>query len=183
MNTNEKFAALNKVVAETKMTEEEITKWFQSRKPIFPLAYNKGSKFEILPELIPERKDEIWGYEIMPNFILARKCGKARGVWGTSWSDARIFAGECVINEIYGHLPSKKVLEQNWNMGLANKIKQMDKFLYERCIDAERDYIGIVRCSDVDNDGRAYYLCLTTGNVFWGIGDGISKCERLMVTF
>ena len=80
-----------------------------SIKSLFPIVYQRGYLFEILPELDLTRKDEVWGYEIMPGIILAKKCGYA------TWDNVRLFAEDCVLNGKWGKLPSKEVLEQGWN--------------------------------------------------------------------
>lgn len=191
MEIKEKFAALNKVVAETKMTEEEITTWFQSRqtsqaattssgriRSIFPIAYRKDNRFEILSEFIPERKDEIWGYEIMPNTILAKKCGTF------CWYNAKVLAEKCVLNGEQGHLPSVRVLYHSKSVGLRDKIKRMDKFLCENGIDAETEYVGDIWCSEVDyEDGDAYLFSLDRGQENWAPKLSCYTSDRLAVTF
>ena len=75
METKEKIQKLDSVIETSKMTEEELTLWWTLRQPhpAFKIAYKKGDNIEILPELILERKDEIWGFEIIPGVILAKK--------------------------------------------------------------------------------------------------------------
>ena len=202
MKTTEKFAVLNSVIAATEMTEEEIATWFHSRqtsqvattssggiKLIFPIAYKKGNEFEILPEFIPERKDEIWGYEIMPNIILAKKCSADGNVENTSWYNAKAFAEKCILNGKNGHLPSTEVIKQNWNVGLRNKIQKMDKFLYENGIDAETRsdktdvYTGVIWSSEVYNNTGAYSFNLGTGASLWYYKNCFCDSDRLTISF
>lgn len=201
MNTNEKFAALNKVVAETKMTEEEITQWFDARKTsavapdvigtsstggiksIFPIAYKKGDEFEIFQEFIPERKDEIWGYEIMPNIILAKKCGADGNVESTSWDNAKAFAEKCVFNGKRGHLPSVSALKwKYYKEPLMYKVDQMDKFMLKKGIDAERKFYGTVWCFETVGL-EASCFNLNVGYAEWYDKAVIFRYHRLSVAF
>ncbi len=201
MNTSEKFAKLDALVVETGISEEELNQWFEVRKTsavasdvistsstggiksIFPIAYKKGNEFEILPELILERKDEVWGYEIMPNVILAKKCGADGNVENTNWYNAKAFAKKCVLMGKQGDLPFKEVLDRNWSAELKNKIKEMDKFLSENNIDAERKRIGIIWCPDIDFHGNALYFILADGYNNWSNKSHISIYDRLAVEF
>ena len=152
-------------------------------KLIFPIAYKKGNEFEILPEFIPERKDEIWGYEIMPNIILAKKCSADGDVKNTSWYNAKAFAEECILDGKQGHLPSVKVLQQNRNAELRDKIQLMDKFLYENGIDAETKYLGAIWCSEVNDYNYASYFVLKSDNDFKINKAAFSRESRLSVAF
>lgn len=200
MKTTEKFAVLNSVIAATEMTEEEIAIWFQSRqalnattdgsstssggiKLIFPIAYKKGNEFEILPEFIPERKDEIWGYEIMPNIILAKKCSADGNVENTSWYNAKAFAEKCILNGKHGNLPSKKVLKQKWNVELGDKIQIMNKFLCKNGIDAETEYVGAIWCSEVKGNTVACCFTLDYGFGCWGHKTTVDSSVSLSVAF
>lgn len=200
MNTNEKFAKLDALVVETGISEEELTWWFKSRqtlpattdgsspslggiKPIFPIAYKKGDEFEIFQEFIPERKDEIWGYEIMPNIILAKKCGADGNVESTSWDNAKAFAEKCVFNGKRGHLPSASVLKQKlYEKPLMYKVDQMDNFMLKKGINAERKFYGTVWCSEVV-DLEASCFNLNVGYVEWYNKAIIFRYHRLSVAF
>ncbi len=204
MNTNEKFAKFDALVVETGISEDELTQWFDARKTsavapdvigtsstggiksIFPIAYKKGNEFEILPELILERKDEVWGYEIIPNIILAKKMGADGNVKDACWYNANAFAKKCVLNGKKGHLPSNEVLKQYWNWDLKDKIQEMDKFLRENGIDAEREQlgrVGLVWCSE-GRGNVAYLFNLYYGGGFsWMNKADSGGFERLAVTF
>ena len=201
MNTNEKFAKFDALVVETGISEDELTQWFDARKTsavasdviatsstggiksIFPIAYKKGNEFEILPELILERKDEVWGYEIMPNVILAKKCGADGNVENTNWYNADAFAKNCVLIGKQGHLPSKEVLKHHWNMELSNKILAMDWFLLKRGINAENRLVGSIWCSEVSSTDEGSYYNLYHGSSGWYIKTDIGIYDRLAVAF
>ncbi len=148
-----------------------------SIKSLFPIVYQRGYLFEILPELDLTRKDEVWGYEIMPGIILAKKCGYA------AWDNVRLFAEDCVMNGKWGKLPSKEVLEQGWNEELEENIRKMDKFLCEKGIDAERDFEGILWCSEVDGRYDAYFFHLSGRYDLAGDKRCITGVERIAVAF
>ena len=198
MNTNEKFAKLDALVVETGISEEELTWWFKSRqtlpattdgsslggiKSIFPIAYKKGDEFEIFQEFIPERKDEIWGYEIMPNIILAKKCGADGNVESTSWDNAKAFAEKCVFNGKRGHLPSVNALKRKlYEEPLMDKVDQMDKFMLKKGIDAERKFYGTVWCFE-NVDLEACCFNLKGGYADWDDKAVIFRYHRLSVAF
>ena len=200
MNTNEKFAKLDALVVETGISEEELTWWFKSRqtlpattdgsspslggiKSIFPIAYKKGDEFEIFQEFIPERKDEIWGYEIMPNIILAKKCGADGNVESTSWDNAKAFAEKCVFNGKRGHLPSVSVLKWKfYKEPLMDKVDQMDKFMLKKGIDAERKFYGTVWCFETVGL-EASCFNLNVGYADWYDKAVIFRYHRLSVAF
>ena len=200
MNTNEKFAKLDALVVETGISEEELTWWFKSRqtlpattdgsspslggiKSIFPIAYKKGDEFEIFQEFIPERKDEIWGYEIMPNIILAKKCGADGNVESTSWDNAKAFAEKCVFNGKRGHLPSVNALKRKfYEEPLMDKVDQMDNFMLKKGIDAERKFYGTVWCFE-NVDLEACCFNLKGGYADWSNKAIIFRYYRLSVAF
>lgn len=189
MKTKEKFAALNEVIVATEMTEEELYQWFQSRRTspvttddlygidtIFPIVYKKRNEFEVLPKLILEREDEIWGYEIMPNLILAKKCD------GVTWNDAKAFAEKCVLNGKQGHLPSKEITPFLNDLKLRALIHAMDEFLCQFKIDAENYSVGAIWCSEVSD------LCALIFSIFNGSSENAhkgyaGKTNRIAVSF
>lgn len=207
MKTTEKFAILNALVVATKMTDEEIKNWLLSRqtlpdttdditisstrsvKPILPIVYKKGNDFEILPELVLERKDDVWGYEIMPNIILAKKCGAVDNVENTTWGNIKTFAEKCILNGKKGCLPSKEVLIHNWSIELRDKIKMMDRFLNANGVNAEvrsaekEVYIGVSWCFEENGNTKAYAFNLNTGNDLWYYKNCFCDSDRIMVSF
>ena len=146
-------------------------------KSIFPIVYQRGYRFEILPELDLTRKDDVWGYEVMPGIILAKKCGYA------TWYDAKSFAEDCVLNGKWGKLPSKKALEQGWSEELEENVRKMDAFLCEKGINAERDFEGILWCSEVDGLYAAYFFHLGGGYNLAGDRRCLTGVERIAVAF
>ncbi len=197
MKTKEKFEALNAFVASLKIDEKEIREWFEARqttskpkstggiKSIFPIVYKKGNDFEILPELDLARKDEVWGYEIMPGIVLARKCGCDNNVESTTWYEVKSFAESCRLNGKQGKLLSKNVflLEQHWSRELRDNIQKMDAFLCKNGIDAENDCVGILWCSDVFDRDTACTFSLVTGEARWGIKTHTRSYNRVVVAF
>ena len=202
MNLNEKFEKLNAFVVSLKMNEEEIEKWFQSRrnsssgdskstsrsegiKSIFPIVYKKGNDFEILPELDLARKDEVWGYEIMPGIVLARKCGCDNNVESTTWYEVKSFAESCRLNGKQGKLLSTEVLlfKQIWSRELRENIQKMDAFLCKNGIDAENDCVGIFWCSDVYDRNTASTFSLDTGDAHLCSKTHTRSYDRVVVAF
>ncbi len=196
MKTNEKFAMLNAVVIAAEMNEKEIREWFEARqttskpkstggiKSIFPIVYKKGNDFEILPELDLARKDEVWGYEIVPGIVLAKKCGADNNVKSTTWGNVKGFAERCRLNGKQGKLPSKNVLKQNWSQELRENIQKMDDFLCDNGIDAEEEYVGCLWCSKVVYDGdNVEYFLLDNGYDYWHIKDFDNRNDRVAVAF
>jgi hypothetical protein len=157
--------------------------------PVFSLVYKNGNSFEVLPELIPSRKDEVWGYALLPGIFLAKKCGEDSNFKETTWGNCKSFAEEMSLKGKHGSLPSKEVLKQNWSEELRRKIQDMDEFLCDHGVDAETrsrnyvDYCGVPWCSEVDDGGRAYFFRLKDGNVSWSYKLNTTCDDRLAVAF
>jgi len=180
MTTREKFSRLDAVVAEIGITQEELQEWFNPSP--FPIVYKKGNNFEVLPRFIHERRNEVWGYEIMPNIILAKKCGADGNVEDTNWKEVQRFAEKCTLEGKRGYLPSLKFLRQNWTSELPDRIKAMDKFLYDKGVDAEERYYGRIWCIETDcyNGGFYFPLDKLPG---WYSKVSPSKDDRIAVAF
>ncbi len=195
MKTNEKFAMLNAVVIAAEMNEKEIREWFEARqttskpkstggiKSIFPIVYKKGNDFEILPELDLARKDEVWGYEIVPGIVLAKKCGADNNVESTAWDNVREFAEQCRLDGKQGKLPSEKVLAENWSQELRENIQKMDAFLCEKGIDAETEYLGAIWCSEAFARNNAYIFSLNSSRGNWIDKNLNTRYDRVAVAF
>ena len=194
MKTKEKFEALNEFVASLKIDEKEIREWFEARqttskpkstegiKSIFPIVYKKGNDFEILPELDLARKEEVWGYEIMPGIIMAKRCGSNGSIAFNKWNSTKFFAENCMLNGKQGKMPSQERLFANWNKEIAEKIIAMDRFLCDNGILAEKTYIGSVWCYDHD-DERGFMFSLDNGIGHWVRYTSIDEDIRIAVEF
>jgi hypothetical protein len=195
MKTNEKFSVLDAVITATRMTEKKLKLWYEKRQSasadpinsIFPIVYKIGNGFEVLPEFISSRKHKIWGYELLPGIILAKKCGADGNVESMTWNNCKAFAGKMSLNGKCGSLPSKKVLKQNWSEELIGKIQAMDKFLCKNGVNAESRsggyYCGILCCSEVDDDPRAYSFDLRSCDGHWFDKTLTLSLYRLAVAF
>lgn len=195
MEKNKKYEALNKLVASLGMDEEEISDWLQSRKTsskakstknnncIFPIAYKRENNFEILPELDLTRISEVWGYEIIPGIILAKKCGSNGSVETTTWDNVKSFAESCRLNGKQGKLPSSRMLTQNWINGLNANIQAMDKFLCENGIDAEKVYRGIIWCSELHDTKTAYTFISSYRHLCFGAKNFNAINDRIAIAF
>jgi hypothetical protein len=154
MKTNGKFIVLDAVITATDMTEKELKLWYEKRQSasadlvasIFPVVYKNGNNFEVLSKLIPARKDEICGYELLPGIFLAKKCGTDGNVESTTWNNCKIFAETMSFNDKKDFLPTKEVLNKNWNGELRDKIQAMDKFLCHNEVDAESRSSDVIYC-------------------------------------
>ena len=203
MKKNEKFKVLNAVLQATieaiQMNDAELKEWFKTLhspstlkakpKPPFPIAYKKDNNFEILNELILDRKDEIWGFEILPDIILAKKCGAYGNVNNTSWDCVKSFAEKCLLNGKKGSLPSANMLDDYWDKSLKEKIQAMDIFLINNGIDAEKrsafkdQYVGTVWCSEADVHANASYYSLEDSENDFADISIITEHDRIAVAF
>ena len=190
MKTNEKFALLNEAVINAGMNEKEIALWFQLRQEAllqFPIAYKKGDTFEILPYLDLSRKDYVWGYEILPGIVMAKKCGIVCDIKDTTWDTSKAYAEKCRLDGKTGKLPSLKVLKQEWSTLLLDKIQKMDMYLCNQGIDAEpystEKSRGMVWCFELYKHHLAHSFYLDTGNVTWFSRFKADKIDRLVVAF
>ncbi|MBE6453122.1 MAG: hypothetical protein E7012_06515 [Alphaproteobacteria bacterium] len=176
MEKHKKYAALDAIDAATEIPTNP-------NKPIFSIGYKRGNEFEILPEFIPERKGEIWGYEILPNILLAKKCGPDGNVISTTWNNVKSFADACKLEGKNGSLPFKEILYQNRAKGLPQRIKLMDNFLRENGVDAEEEAVGKIWCYEVYDLNYAYYFDLDCHSVDWSNKNCFYEGCRLAVAF
>ena len=163
-----------------------------SIKSVFPVVYRRGNEFEILPELILERKNEVWGYEIMPGIVIAKKCGSDTNVESVDWYNSKTFAETSVLRGKRGALPSRTIvskLRARDFLVLRSQIQEMDKFLCNNGIDAETRseknprYAGVIWCSEENDYRTAYYFSLATCRGNYGLKVVSSATSRLMVVF
>ena len=186
-----KIKMLNSVIETLEITEDELTMWWKLRQghPVFKVAYKKGSDFEILPELIWERKDEIWGFEIIPGVILAKKTGQDKNVKTTSWNEVKIFAENCIFNGKKGSLPSFQTLQDGWTDKLVYEIQSMDMYLCNNEIDGESksaedlNYVGIIWCQEEYNGNNAYYFDIEDNYTEIAEKDCCYLHDRLAIAF
>ena len=157
---------------------------------LLPVVYKNGETFEILPHLDLNRKDEVWGFEIFPYVILAKKCGSDGNIKNTSWENCKAFAEKTSCDGKTGSLPSITVFKNHWNRELKNKIQAMDKFLCENEIKGENRsstdarYIGVVYCIEVDNDSNSvHYIDLVDSYNVLDTKDNYYDYDRLCVSF
>ena len=163
-----------------------------SIKSVFPVVYRRGNEFEILPELILERKNEVWGYEIMPCVVIAKKCGADSNVESANWYNSKKFAQTSVLNGMRGSLPSRAIvakLKARDFLVLRSQIQKMDRFLCDNGIDAETRseknprYAGVVWCAEENDYRTASYFSLATSRGNYGLKVASAKTSRLMVVF
>lgn len=193
MKKEEKFKLLDAVIVATEMTEKEVEVYFQSRKgivqSIFPIAYKRENNFEILPYLDYARKKEVWGFEIMPGVILAKRCDTVDGVKADEWIISKNFAEKCTMAGKQGKLPSKELLKQNWSIELITNIRKMDEFLCEYDVNAEQRsseklwFTGVLWCSDVSRGSNPYYFIMENGTARCSVEPKYSIGNRLVVSF
>ena len=125
---------------------------------ILPGVYKTNEEFEILPKLILERKDEVWGVAVLPNVIL-RTNRKDK----FSWFAAKAIALESKLNGKQGDLPSDKFLFAMWNKELRSKIQTMVELFYDNGIDVIKKESQIVWCSNTYMEaGRSFKFNLTS---------------------
>lgn len=194
MKTNEILDAL----ISAGMKEEEVATWLQSRQSTtsgiiqstLPVVYKNGTNFEVLPHLDLSRKAEVWGFEIIPGIVLAKKCGTDGNVESITRNNFKVFAEKHKLNGKSGSLPSQWVLRMNWSIELSHKIQAMDEFLCNNGVDAESrsaediNYVGFPWCYESgDIDAEAYYFNLRKG--YGSLNDMLipDGCNRLAVTF
>ena len=128
----------------------------------FPIVYQIGNdEFEVLPDFVPERRWQIWGYEITPGVIIAKKRGRVDGLSDVNWYNVKHFSEKVTINGKEGRLPSKSELKGLWSRALKERIDGMDQFLVNQGVAAEQRNMGICWSSDEENSRRARYVGLS----------------------
>ena len=165
MEKKKTFNFLEKAVSSLGIDLADIEEWLElkktvsSERPVFPIVYKIGeNEFEVLPQLDLARKDEVWGYEIAPNVIMALKNREL------TWYEMVDFAKSTQFQGKTGYLLSKDALEKLWTNKLVTKIGQMTKFLQAQGFDAEKD--GWIWSSTENNSYYAWILNMTYGIMY-----------------
>jgi len=151
---------------------------------IFPIVYQIGeNEFEILPDFISKRAKQVWGYEVVPGVILAKKCGAVQGLSNTEWDNVKHFTEKATINGNKGRLPSKSELEELRSDSLKRRIREMDQFLINQGVEAEKKYYGAVWCSEEFTVDKSYYIDLEDGHISSYYKDVANPGDRVAVAF
>lgn len=102
-----------------------------SLESVFPLIYRTGAnEFEISSGLDVLRKENVWGYEIAPNIIMAKNN------YECDWEQMKFLAKKFKMENKEGKLPSIEKLVSMFNRNFHVKICEMTRFLHENEIDA-----------------------------------------------
>ena len=191
METRKKIKMLNSVIEASEITEDELQLWWKLRQatPSFRIAYKKGNNFELHYEFIQERIDEIWGFEIIPGIILAKKTGPDHNVETTTWDNVKNFAENCILEGKKGSLPSLKEIKDKWTEMLTFEIQSMDKYLCLNEVDGETkskkdpDFVGVVWCQEECSNNNAFYFDLEDNYLEFVEKDCCYCHDRIAISF
>lgn len=152
-----------------------------------PLVYRKDNEFEVLDGLDMNRKEELWGIQLLSGVMVALKCGPGNNVSATTWEEVEKFAENITFNGKPGFLPSKDVLRKHWGKKEKAKFAATVEVLEENGIEAdgiEADgYQGGIWCSGEYSPGFAYCFDLNYGSVDWIIKYNTYFNDRVAVAF
>lgn len=147
----------------------------EQKPSLFPIVYHiKTTQFEILPVLDLSRKDEVWGYEIAPNIIMAKENYRC--------NHPEIFslAAKFRRNNKLGRLVPITQLEALLNRNFYVKIQEMTTFLNENGIKASER--GEIYSSTNINGMYIWTFALADGRRYSAYKDEDYE-QRLVVTF
>lgn len=149
------------------ITTEELVYWF---KPL-PLVYKKSeNEFEVLPDFIPERKYEFFGFEFAPG-VIVEKAFSAKNIEDID--------DTLILNGKKGHLPSYKRLKKHWSEGLKKRLDVTAQLLRNNGIEASGGHGKILLSGKRYIDGKSVptYFDLEDGK------ECFSGANRLLIAF
>ena len=189
MKTN-KINALEAVIAALKISESELTNWFNNRgkdktgliPTELPLVYRRGNKLKVENGLNLNRKSELWGIQLLSGVMIALTCDSGNNVSETTWGKVKKFAKKMTFNDKSGILPSKDVLKKHWGGMEEAKFAATVEVLKENEIEAD-GYRGCIWCSEVYSPGNAYFFILRNGINVWYNKSSTNYNARVAIAF
>ena len=169
-----KIEALEAFITDLEISENELTDWFNSRgkdksgliPTKLPLVYRKGNEITVEKGLDLNRKDELWGIQLLSGVMVALQCGAGYNVIATTWGQVKEFAQTMRFNDKPGILPSKNVLKEYWGEVEKAKFAATVNVLKENEIAAD-GYRGCLWCSEEYFPDYAYFFGLNYGGYGW----------------
>ena len=185
-----KIDALEALIADLEISENELTDWFKSRGKDksglilteLPLVYRKGNEITVEKGLDLNRKDELWGIQLLSGVMVALQCGAGYNVIATTWGQVKEFAQTMRFNDKPGILPSKNVLKEYWGEVEKAKFAATVEILKKNGIEAD-DFHGFIWCSEVYVPFNVYYFSLEKGYHDWDGKNVIHRGDRVAVAF
>lgn len=185
-----KIEALEAFITDLEISENELTDWFNSRgkdksgliPTKLPLVYRKGNEITVEKGLDLNRKDELWGIQLLSGVMVALQCGAGYNVIATTWGQVKEFAQTMRFNDKPGILPSKNVLKEYWGEVEKAKFAATVEILKKNGIEAD-GYWGCIWCSEVYSPKNAYYFNLEDGGSDWISKDGTTTSDRVALAF
>ena len=147
-----------------------------------PLVYRKDNEFEVLDGLDMNRKEELWGIQLLSGVMVALTRGSGNNVSKTTWTNVKKFAENITFNGKPGFLPSKDVLEEHWGGMEEAKFAATVEVLEENEIEAD-GYRGWIWCSEETGPNGAAYFNLNIGYSDWEHKDLTSTSVRVALAF
>lgn len=147
-----------------------------------PLVYRKDNEFEVLDGLDMNRKEELWGIQLLSGVMVALKCGPGNNVSATTWGKVKRFAEKMRFKGEPGSLPFKD--HQKWYWGNKEEVKfaATVDVLEENGIEAE-GYRGWIWCSEECCPNYAYYFDLRYGDISWSNQLCTNDGDRIAIAF
>ena len=110
-----------KLVSELKISDNELINWVNNRDKHdidlipteLPLVYRSGNVLTTQKGLDLNRRNELWGIQLLSGTMVALKCGPGDNVPKTSWKNVKDFAQTIKFNGLSGLLPSKDVVKKH----------------------------------------------------------------------
>ncbi|MDO5386296.1 MAG: hypothetical protein Q4F75_03395 [Pseudomonadota bacterium] len=147
-----------------------------------PLVYRKDNEFEVLDGLDMNRKEELWGIQLLSGVMVALKCGPGNNVSATTWEEVEKFAENITFNGKPGIIPSQDVLIEYWGNEEKAKFAATVEVLEENEIEAD-GYRGYIWCSDGYFLYHACRFSLKVGSFGCYFKDTTNSNDRVAIAF
>lgn len=165
----------------------------QDKKPTgiiqteLPLVYRCGNVLTIENGFDLNRRNELWGIQLLSGTMVSLRYGPQTDVTSTTWEKIKNFAQTVIFNGKIGKLPSKSVLIKHWGNVERMAFDATVNILKNNDVVAD-DYRGCIWCmedtySQETPPNEAYAFILYNGSHGWRIKDETFINDRIAVTF
>ena len=172
MNAN--FLRLDEFIRELAISETELDAWYNNRlerrkeliPTLLPLVYQTGNELTAANGLILNRSKDLWGLQLLPRLVLARRCHGVKNNCSTlpmSWDIIREGVQQMTFQGKTGSLPSQDFLLTSCTAYLKGQLKKTIDVLQQNKITCSQFDHGEIWCIDEFSSDEAYLFSLHSG--------------------
>ena len=172
MKTRE-IIALEGVVADFGISQSELINWVLNReqnvsnliRTPLPLVYCKENEFTVEYGLDLNRKDELWGIQLLSGIMVSLKKGPGKDVSAVTLNNVKAFVKTKYFNGKQGYLPPKQLFD-NWNDNDRETFEATVNVVKYHGIEVDNE-LGWVLCSEELSDYITSAFVSEWGHINW----------------